>query len=124
MLKRYCVDPGKFSPEGLKVWSVLDETQRLNIQADNPFMEIRNLEVVRLVQRGVKGSIVSEISGISTSTIGRIIQRHRHKYAKHLGDTVHSYSALILDEIAAGVAALRVEVAELKSTIQKQNDME
>ena len=53
----------------------LSEDEIGQIQKENPFRNERNAKIRELLKRGVKISIIEEISGFSDTTIGRIKRR-------------------------------------------------
>ena len=70
-----------WKPKPEEVQRVLDglsENEIGQIQKENPFRNERNAKIRELLKRGVKISIIEEISGFSDTTIGRI-KRHEHK---------------------------------------------
>ena len=66
----------KPNPEEVqKVLDALSRDEIAQIKKENPFRYERNAKIYKLLKRGVKISIVSEISGLSQNTILRINAR-------------------------------------------------
>ncbi len=60
------------SPEALEVWDSLSEKQKATIRKDNPFPVDRNSEIRSLRERGVKITVLAEITGLGRNSIIRI----------------------------------------------------
>ena len=120
---KFSIDPGKLSPAAHEVWAALTENQQRNVQEDNPFKTIRNLEIVQLRQKGVEGAVVAEITGLSTSTISRIMQDFRAKWGKqNPGWLLKPDSLGVLNEMAVAITSLKQDVEELKLMIRNTLD--
>lgn len=60
------------SPEAQEVWGALTKKQKRTIQKDYPLKEDRNIEICKLRSRGVTYFVLSEITGLSRTTIDKI----------------------------------------------------
>lgn len=63
-----------YSREAQMVLDELSVEEKKQIRAENPFRRERDQKIRELYERGVKHTILSEITGLSKSTIGRIGQ--------------------------------------------------
>jgi hypothetical protein len=96
------------SAEAQAVWLRLDDQIKNDIQGDNPFKKSRNRAIHELNRgRGLPIRIIQEISGLSSSSIYRIINQD-HDLANYgqqdLLDLARSFQAFMkaLSEILAG----------------------
>jgi hypothetical protein len=64
----------ELSVEARKLLDGLTKGQRRTLQKGNPFKADRNNAICRLKARGVKAELLAEVTGLSHSTIFRILQ--------------------------------------------------
>ena len=62
----------QLTSEEEKLLETLSSKERCAVQKDNPYRKERNKLIHDLAARGVKGSLLEKISGLSKSTISRI----------------------------------------------------
>jgi len=90
--------PG-LSPSAQAAWDQLDEETKRDIQKDNPFKMNRNKAIRELVKgKGLRAEIVKELSGLTKSTIYRILAQvdYLPDYAREdVRDLVRSFQAFI-----------------------------
>jgi hypothetical protein len=67
----------QLSPEARVVWDRLDEKTKNDIQKDNPFRKDRNQAILELRERGVKWTILTEITGLSRNQIISIVTQKK-----------------------------------------------
>jgi len=63
------------SKRAIAAWSMLDVAKRLMISIHNPYKDERNKAIYNLNRKGITQEIISEISGISVSTVDRAIYK-------------------------------------------------
>ena len=71
----------EYSKEAQWVLEELSPKEIKQLHKDNPFRNDRNSKIIELKKRGVKTEIISEITGISGTSI-RAICRMERKYQK------------------------------------------
>jgi len=89
----------KLSSEAQAVWEGLDEKTKKDIQKNNPFKINRNQAIRELVKgKGLRAEIIEEFSGLTKSSIYRILGQGDYlpAYARQdIKDLVRSFQAFI-----------------------------
>lgn len=78
-------DEAKGSEEALRVWLVLNQETRFLISQASPFRRKRKAILRALRQQGVSPEILSQLCGLSTSSIIRICGRQKETDNGDLG---------------------------------------
>ncbi len=64
----------EMSVEARQVFDSLDEKTKRVIQGNYSFKKLRNEAIVDLGKKGVNGRLLAEITGLSTSSVSRILE--------------------------------------------------
>jgi len=61
------------STEARKIYESLDEKTKRVVQGNYPYKKLRNEAIADLGKKGVNGRLLAEITGLSTSSVSRIL---------------------------------------------------
>ena len=70
-------NPQAATPQARVVWAALSSDLQLALSTHSPFAKLRGQAVFELSRRGMTGRLLAELTGLSTSSISRIVVRGR-----------------------------------------------
>jgi len=116
------INPDQLSSSALEVWNSLSDGQQRTIQKEHPFRAARNVEIIALKRKGVKGPIIVEITGLSKSTVSRISKYFTAKYVTRNPEIIHESDVIkSLNEIVTLIDGMNKELSEIKTAILYKN---